>query len=202
MKKFIPDPDSPSGYSDRSVRREGDREGLAPPHAVDHRTPPSDHTTIDTTIINGHIVCSTNRRALRAHTSRPSWRGCGAIKAGIPSDPFDDEPEERITRIEDLVPGIRPDDFFLIIEGDSMIDAGLQPGQYVVIRPEMPQRNGEICAVWVEGNGATLKKVYFDHDLIRLVPANPDYPVQIYPAEDVRIQGVLVAALAIRNFRR
>lgn len=142
-----------------------------------------------------------NGSVRRTGSAPPFWRRCGTITAGLPTDPFEEE-EEHITRIEDLVPGIRPDDFFLIVEGDSMIDAGLQPGQYVVIRPEIPLRNGEICAVWVEGIGATLKRVYFDHDLIRLVPANPNYSVQIYPADEVHIQGVLVAALAIRNFRR
>ena len=127
------------------------------------------------------------------------WPLLGRIVAGEPIE----EPEDNdgIHRIEDLVPGIRPGDFFLMVEGDSMIDAGLVPGQYVVIRPEMPQRNGEICAVWVEGLGATLKKVYADDGAVRLVPANPRYPTMVYPMEQVRIQGVLVAGVAITRFR-
>src|SRR5947208_998098 len=118
--------------------------------------------------------------------SSPAWIEYGIIVAGLPGDGIDGW-GRRIERIEDLVPGIRPGDFFLRVVGDSMIEAGLQPGQYVVIRPALPERNGEICAVWVEGSGATLKRVYFDAELVRLVPANPNYAVQIYPAEQVRI---------------
>lgn len=127
------------------------------------------------------------------------WIERGSIVAGMAEESFDDWGRP-LERVEDLVPGIRPGDFFLVVSGDSMIDAGLEPGQHVVIRPELPRRNGEICAVWVEGTGATLKHVYFDADLVRLVPANPRYSVQTYPADAVRIQGVLVASLAVKRF--
>jgi repressor LexA len=136
----------------------------------------------------------------RSNPASRSWIEHGIITAGEPGDAFEGS-RRRIERIEDLLPGIRPGDFFLRVVGDSMIDAGLQPGQYVVIRPVLPDRNGEICAVWVDGSGATLKRVYFDAELVRLVPANPNYDVQIYPADEVRIQGVLVASLAIQSFR-
>jgi repressor LexA len=132
---------------------------------------------------------------------RPQWREYGSIMAGEPGDQ-PDVPGRRIDRIEDLIPDIRPGDFFLRVTGDSMIDAGLEPGQYVVIRPELPLRNGEICAVWVDGSGATLKRVYFDAELIRLVPANTRYHTQIYRADEVRIQGILVASFSIQSFPR
>ncbi len=130
----------------------------------------------------------------------PSFRLLGMIPAGTARDQPEDLRNEP-ARIEDLVPGIRPDDYFLVVDGDSMIDAGLLDGQYVIIRPDIPPRNGDICAVWVEGLGSTLKRIYFDQDVIRLVPANTKYQPMYIPADRVRVQGVLVAALAVRNFR-
>lgn len=131
----------------------------------------------------------------------PQWSLLGSIIAGEPVEEPEDNDDE-IKRIEDLVPDIRPGDFFLMVQGDSMIEAGLAPGQYVVIRPEMPKHDGEICAVWVDGLGATLKRVYADDGMVRLVPANPKYSPMTYPAEQVRIQGVLVAGVAITRFGR
>lgn len=124
----------------------------------------------------------------------------GAIPAGPARERFGDLRDEG-ARIEDLVPGIRPGDYFLVVDGDSMRDAGLLHGQHVVIRPGIVPRNGDICAVWVDGLGNTLKKVYCSDETVTLVPANPHYqPVEL-PADQVRIQGVLVAALAVRSFR-
>lgn len=124
----------------------------------------------------------------------------GIISAGEPGPPSDD-PSLHRDRIDDLIPGIDAGDFFMIVNGDSMIEAGLEHGQYVLIRPGIIPRDGDICAVWVEGLGGTLKKVYFDNAIVRLVPANPDYPVIRVPAGQVRIQGVLVAALTVRDLR-
>jgi repressor LexA len=129
------------------------------------------------------------------------WPVLGAIPAGPLSDLLDDV-KRQIHGLEDLVPGIRPGDYFLVVDGDSMIEAGLQPGQYVIIRPEVEPQQGDICAVWIDGEGGTLKRVYAEGELVRLVPANPRYQPQTYQVERVRIQGVLVAALAVQSFKR
>jgi len=129
-----------------------------------------------------------------------AYMNLGTISAGMPTEPFGDTGGWQL-RIEDLVPEIADGDFFLTVEGDSMIGAGLEHGQYLVMRPNVPPQEGDVCAVWVEGYGSTLKKVYREGDVVRLVPANPDYDQIIVPAERVRIQGVLIAALAIRNLR-
>jgi repressor LexA len=107
-----------------------------------------------------------------------------------------------VQHVEDLVPGLKPGDYFLVIDGDSMVDAGLQPGQYVVIRPDAEPQQGDICAVWIDGEGGTLKHVYQEGDQMRLVAANSRYGAQSYPLDKVRIQGVLVASLAVQAYRR
>jgi len=131
----------------------------------------------------------------------PSWSLLGAIPAGPLSEVLT-ETDRHIHKLEDLIPDLISGDFFLSVSGDSMIDAGLVPGQYVIVRPGIEPKNGDICAVWVEGSGGTLKRVFFEDGFVRLQPANRAYRSVIYPADIVRIQGVVVAALAIESFKR
>ncbi len=139
-------------------------------------------------------LSETARRLLR-----PAWPLLGRIPAGPLSET--DEQREEIERLEDLLPDLRPGDYFLVVEGDSMIEAGLLPGQYVVVRPERVPKEGDICAVWIEGEGGTLKRVAWEGETVRLIPANSHYSEQRYPAERVRIQGVVVAAVSTQSFK-
>ncbi len=131
----------------------------------------------------------------------PRWPVFGSIPAGPLREPLDDI-RRHIQGVEDLVGGIRDDEYFLIVEGDSMIDAGLHHGQYVLVRPNDTPRKGDICAVWIDGEGGTLKRVYREGKKVRLEPANARYEAHTYPAERVRIQGVVVATLAIQRFKK
>ena len=131
----------------------------------------------------------------------PSWSLLGAIPAG-PLTEVLGETGQKIHKLEDLIPDLQSGDYFLSVSGDSMIEAGLIPGQYVIVRPGVEPKSGDICAVWVDGRGGTLKRVFFEEGYVRLQPANSAYRAETYPAELVRIQGVLVAALAIESFKR
>lgn len=134
-------------------------------------------------------------------TAAPSWGMLGSIPAGPLAD-IAPETSRNIHTLEDLIPDLQQGDFFLCISGDSMIEAGLEPGQYVIVRPGLAPRNGDICAVWVEGGGGTLKQVFFEGNRVRLQPANSRYLAEIYLAEMIRIQGVVVVALSVESFRR
>ena len=81
-----------------------------------------------------------------------------------------------------------------------MLDAGLEEGMTVLMRPVTEVKPGSICAVWVDGEGGTLKRVYADGEVVRLVPENQRYAAKTYPAGQIRIQGRLMAALGIRQF--
>jgi len=129
----------------------------------------------------------------------PTWPLLGSISAGPLTD-VGEAPERRLGRLTDIIPQLEPSDFFLVVSGDSMIGADILPGQLVVIRPEGIPRAGDICSVWVDGEGSTLKYVYPEGDNIRLVPANPKYNPQTYPADQVRIQGVVIASLAVTTY--
>ena len=83
--------------------------------------------------------------------------------------------------------------YFLRVEGDSMINKGILPGDTVLIRPQQVANNGEIVAVMVDGD-ATLKQFFREQDRILLQPANPDYePIVILPGQgEVTIIGKMV----------
>jgi repressor LexA len=158
------------------------------------------------------VVQAGRRKPLRimltekaARLLRRGWPLFGSIPAG-PLSAVLAEDVEMIEGVEDLFPMIREDDYFLTVEGDSMIDAGLEEGMTVLMRPVSatggagyPIKPGTICAVWVEGEGGTLKRVYGEGEMVRLVPENDKYSPRSYAADQVRIQGVVVAALTVKT---
>ena len=64
--------------------------------------------------------------------------------------------------------------FLLRVRGDSMIDAGILDGDYVIVRQQSSANNGEIVVAMLE-NEATVKRFYKEKDSIRLQPENPAY---------------------------
>lgn len=83
--------------------------------------------------------------------------------------------------------------YFLTVEGDSMLNKGILPGDMVLIRPQQVANNGEIVAVMVDGD-ATLKQFFLESGSVTLKPANPDYePIVIRSGqEEVAIVGKMV----------
>jgi repressor LexA len=83
--------------------------------------------------------------------------------------------------------------YFLTVEGDSMINKGILPGDMVLIRPQQVADNGEIVAIMIDGD-ATLKQFFCERDHILLQPANPDYePILVRPGQgEVTIVGKMV----------
>jgi SOS-response transcriptional repressors (RecA-mediated autopeptidases) len=102
----------------------------------------------------------------------------GKIAAGIP-----------ILAQEDLidyeyVPESVYADFCLKVQGDSMIGARILDGDLVYIRQQPDVETGEIAAVLINGEEATLKRVYKLNGTIVLRSENPNYPEQIYSKKD------------------
>ena len=83
------------------------------------------------------------------------------------------------------------DEFLLRIKGDSMRDAGILDGDYVVVRRQAAAESGDIVAALVgedeAADEATVKTFYREADRVRLEPENPDY--QTIYAEHVSILG-------------
>jgi SOS-response transcriptional repressor LexA len=84
-------------------------------------------------------------------------------------------------------------DYFAIrAKGDSMIEADIKDGSLVLIRKQPTVDNGDIAAVCVKNEKATIKRVHIDGGMVVLSPANADYGPQIYPVQDIRIVGKAV----------
>lgn len=71
--------------------------------------------------------------------------------------------------------------FWLVVAGDSMIDAGIEIGDQVLIRKQSTADNGQIVACRVNGDEATLKRFHQQGDTVILYPANAKYEPIIVP---------------------
>ncbi len=115
----------------------------------------------------------------------------GTIAAGFVNEAFTDSVE----RLDLNGLPIQSGDYALKVTGDSMIEAMIQDGDVVIMRPvKDPQgiREGTIVAARVE-SGTTLKSFHRQGNQVQLKPANPNYPVMEFPADLVDVQGRLVA---------
>lgn len=135
------------------------------------------------------------------HFLATEWPLLGSIPAGELTDVLDED-IETIRKLEDIVPILKAGDYFLRVTGDSMVDAGIYPGQLVILRPKLQPQGGDIAAAWVDGEGATLKFVHFENGSVRLQPANKRYAAKKYLPERVRFQGVLVGKIDVQIFKR
>jgi repressor LexA len=85
------------------------------------------------------------------------------------------------------------DVFLLRVQGDSMIEAHIQDGDFALIKPQRDAENGEIVVAMIEDE-ATIKRIFKKRDLIRLEPANPTVePIVVRKGEKkVTIVGKVV----------
>ena len=85
--------------------------------------------------------------------------------------------------------------YALEVKGDSMIDAGINDGDVVVIRETSEASEGDIVVAQIEGYEATLKRFRRKGDMIVLEAANPAYEPRILPKGAVSVQGRLVGLI-------
>ncbi|MCE8008045.1 transcriptional repressor LexA [Aestuariivita sp.] len=85
--------------------------------------------------------------------------------------------------------------YALEVKGDSMIDAGINDGDVVVIRETSTADNGDIVVALVEDQEATLKRFFRKGNAIALEAANPAYEPRLLPDDKVKVQGRLVGLI-------
>lgn len=123
--------------------------------------------------------------------SRMSLPLAGRIAAGNPLEAVEQNEEV------DFSPLFQPDNHFCLkVVGESMIEAQIAPGDYVVVRKQRTCRDGEIVVALVEGQDATLKRFYRESDRIRLEPANST----MKPIYASRVDVLGVVAGVIRQY--
>ena len=85
--------------------------------------------------------------------------------------------------------------FCLRIRGESMRGAGILHGDLAVCEPRQYAADGEIVAVLIQGEEATVKRFFLQADHIELRPENPEFPVMRYPFGEVLVQGKVVGVI-------
>ena len=86
----------------------------------------------------------------------------------------------------------------LKVKGDSMIEAGINDGDTVIVKKTSNVDSGQIAVVLIDDQEATLKRVRKKGNTIALEAANKNYGTKIYAAPRIKIQGKLVSLY--RNF--
>jgi len=104
--------------------------------------------------------------------------------------------EENIEELIDVPAFLRrdDDDFVLRVQGDSMADAGIFNGDFIVVHAQDQAQNGEIVVALV-GDEATTKRFYNEGRTVRLQPENELYEPIIVNADEVELVGRVVGVL-------
>jgi len=122
----------------------------------------------------------------------------GCIAAGHPIEAIEDD-RGIVVVGQDVLRGRAG--FALKVEGESMIDAGVLDGDYVVVRRQDTAENGDMVVALIEDE-ATLKRFYRERGGVRLEPANKRMKAIRVRDGEFRIQGKVVGVVRIMDCRR
>ncbi len=112
----------------------------------------------------------------------------GAVRAGEPI--VADEHIESVYPLPAEFIGNDSNCFILVVRGDSMINAGIEEGDYLIVAEQETARNGDIVVALVGNDDATVKRFFREADHIRLQPENDNYEPII--SRDVKIRGRVI----------
>ena len=119
----------------------------------------------------------------------------GSIAAGTPIEAIQHE-VDKIALPDDLQKN--GEYFGLKVKGDSMIEAGINDGDTVIIKKTSTADTGQIAVVLIDEQEATLKRIRKKGNTIALEAANKNYDTKIYASNRIKIQGRLISLY--RNF--
>ena len=120
----------------------------------------------------------------------------GKIAAGTPVEAIQNE-VSRVTLPEEL--SKNGEHFGLKVSGDSMIEAGINDGDTVIVKKTNMADNGQIVVALIDDHEAMLKRIRKKGKVIALESANKRYETKIFGPDRVKVQGVLVSLY--RNFQ-
>lgn len=187
---FIRDTVADRGYPP-SVREIGDALGLRSPSTV--------HSHLSSLVRSGHLRRDPSKpRAIEVvHARSPRLQATrdvplvGSIAAGVPI--LADEQIEEVLTLPTEFTGQGPV-FLLRVRGDSMIDAGILDGDYVVVRSQNTAEPGQIVAALIDDEEATIKRFARRNGAVVLIPENTAYEEMVF-TEGVQVIGKVVAVL-------
>ena len=120
----------------------------------------------------------------------------GKIAAGTPIEAIQNE-VSRIAIPEEL--SKNGQHFGLKVSGDSMIEAGINDGDTVIVKKTNTANNGQIVVALIDDQEAMLKRIRTKGKVVALESANKEYETKIFGPDRVKVQGVLVSLY--RNFQ-
>jgi len=141
-----------------------------------------------------NVIKGDFRKALAGASHNPSVPAVqiplyGKIAAGTPVEALRDPTAQFDVPTALLSKG---EHYALTIEGDSMIEAGINDGDIAIIQRCEGADNGAIVVALVDEQEATLKRLRRRGNSVALEPANPTYETRIFPPDRVKVQGKLV----------
>ena len=118
--------------------------------------------------------------------------GCH-IPAGFPS-PADDYVEDRLD-LNELLVQRQEATYFLRVQGDSMVGAGIHPGDLIVVDRSINAQDGQVVVAEVDG-ALTIKRLRYRRGMPELHPENPAYPViRFKEGQELRVWGVVTSSV-------
>ena len=120
----------------------------------------------------------------------------GKIAAGTPIEAIQNE-VSKVVLPEELTKN--GEHYGLKVSGDSMIEAGINDGDTVIVRKANTANNGQIVVALIDDHEAMLKRIRKKGKVIALESANKRYETKIFGPDRVKVQGILVSLY--RNFQ-
>ena len=117
----------------------------------------------------------------------------GRIAAGVPIEAIQ-QASHSVAGPGQMLAG-QGNHYALEVKGDSMIEAGINDGDVVVIRETAVADNGDIVVALVEDHEATLKRYMKRGNTVALEAANPAYETRVFTDDKVKVQGKLVGLI-------
>ncbi len=177
------------GFIRRLAHRARAIEIVKLPEALD----PSGHAGFEPRVIDGDRPDRTPSAAIPLGGAQAMELPLlGRIAAGTPIEAIEDG--ETQVAVPGSMVGKGPH-YALEVKGDSMIDAGINSGDVVIIRETSHADNGDIVVAQVDGYEATLKRFRKSGEMIMLEAANPAYETRLLRAGQVKVQGKLVGLI-------
>jgi repressor LexA len=126
----------------------------------------------------------------------------GRIAAGLPipvptgAESGSPDPDLDVVTVPAELVGNRQNVYALKVQGQSMVDALIDDGDIVLVQHTPTAENGDMVVAWLpDRKETTLKRFFLEGDRVRLQPANPLMEPIILPADQVQIQGRVIAVL-------
>jgi len=118
----------------------------------------------------------------------------GLIAAGHPLEVFEDSEYMSVPPQY-----MKPENYVLKVNGNSMIDDQIRDGDYVIVQKKETAQNGDTVVALVNSE-ATLKRYYLGDKGVELHPQNPDFDIiHVQPGDDFQINGIVLAVFREYN---